>query len=121
MSAPINVKTDKFILLSNSEALGILRAYSERERERTGTVSLLVQRALEYLSKFSRVPPEKAGELREKLVSFGFKSESIVMIMNICPRSVDELRTLLVLEDKVYETSVLEQVLALLKEYCIEE
>lgn len=121
MSTPINVKTEKFILLSNSEALGILKAYSERERERTGTVSLLVQRALEYLNKFSRVPPERAGELREKLSSFGFKEKSIIMIMNICPRSIDELRTLLVFEESVYDTSVLEQVLAVLRDYCLEE
>ncbi|MEM4717357.1 MAG: RNA polymerase Rpb4 [Desulfurococcaceae archaeon] len=121
MGTPINIKAEKVEILSNSEVLKILKEYSEREKEVTGTIPLLIQRVLEYLHKFSKIDIERSRELREKLVSFGFKDESIVMIMNICPASVDELRSLLILEDKVYETTILEQVVALLKDYCFEE
>lgn len=121
MSSPLSIKVEKVALISNSEALKILKEHYERERETTGTTSLLVQRVLEYLHKFSKIPPEKVEELRKNLVAMGLKDGSIVMIMNICPTTTDELRTLLVLEDKVFETEQLDKMLSLLKEYCVEE
>lgn len=121
MSSPLSIKVEKVTLISNSEALKILKEHHEREREATGTTSLLVQRVLEYLYKFSKITPEKAEELRKNLAAMGLKDESIVMIMNICPATTDELRTLLVLEDKVFETEQLVKIINLLKEYCVKE
>lgn len=121
MSSPLRIKAEKVTLITNSEALKILMEYHEREKESTGTVSLLVQRVLDYLRKFSKIPPEKVEELREKLASTGLKEESIVMIINVCPGTIDELRTLLVLEEKVLETEQLEKIVNLLKEYCVDK
>jgi DNA-directed RNA polymerase subunit F len=121
LSSPTRIKAEKVILITNSEALKILEEYHKHEKETTGTVSLLVQRVLDYLRKFSKIPPEKVEELREKLVSMGLKEESIIMIMNVCPGTIDELRTLLVLEEKVLESEQLEKIVNLLKEYCVEK
>lgn len=120
MSLPLKVKVEKVKLLSNAEALKILKEHSEREREKTGAVSLLVQRVLEYLYKFNKVQVEKAEEFAEKLVAIGLREESIVMIMNMCPRSVDELLTLLVYEERVPEKEQLERILGIVSEYCVE-
>jgi DNA-directed RNA polymerase subunit F len=120
LSLPLKVKVEKVKLLSNAEALKILKEHSEREREKTGAVSLLVQRVLEYLYKFNKVQVEKAEEFAEKLVAIGLREESIVMIMNMCPRSVDELLTLLVYEERVPEKEQLERILGIVSEYCVE-
>jgi DNA-directed RNA polymerase subunit F len=120
LSLPLKVKVEKVKLLSNAEALKILKEHSEREREKTGAVSLLVQRVLEYLYKFNKVQVEKAEEFAEKLVAIGLREESILMIMNMCPRSVDELLTLLVYEERVPEKEQLERILGIVSEYCVE-
>jgi len=120
LSLPLRVKVEKVKLLSNAEALKILKEHSEREREKTGAVPLLVQRVLEYLYKFNKVQVEKAEEFAEKLVAIGLREESIVMIMNMCPRSVDELLTLLVYEERVPEKEQLERILGIVSEYCVE-
>jgi DNA-directed RNA polymerase subunit F len=120
LSLPLRVKVEKVKLLSNAEALKILKEYSEREREKTGAVSLLVQRVLEYLYKFNKVQVEKAEEFAEKLVAIGLREESIVMIMNMCPRSIDELLTLLVYKERVPEEEQLERILGIVSEYCVE-
>jgi len=120
LSLPLKVKVEKVKLLSNAEALKILKEHSEREREKTGAVSLLVQRVLEYLYKFNKVQVEKAEEFAEKLVAIGLRGESIVMIMNMCPRSIDELLTLLVYEERVPEKEQLERILGIVSEYCVE-
>lgn len=118
MSTPIRIKADSIRLVSNPEALAYLKMYEDELRETVGTISPTVSRVIEYLSKFSKIRVDKAPELREILESKGFKPETIVMIMNICPKTLDELRPLLELENKVYETSFLEEVLGLLGNYC---
>ncbi|ADV64351.1 RNA polymerase Rpb4 family protein [Desulfurococcus mucosus] len=107
--------------LSNSEAYAILRSVVEKTREETGTVSLLLSRVLEYLEKNHRIPPEKAGELRAFLESKGLKEETIVILMNICPSTLDELRYLMELEEKLPEQGVLEEILSTLSKYCVSE
>ncbi|MEM4481738.1 MAG: RNA polymerase Rpb4 [Desulfurococcaceae archaeon] len=120
MSTPLRIKAESVKLLSNTEALNYLREYSERLRRETGTTSLLSSRVLEYLSKFSKLPAEKTNEFREKLNELGLKEGTVVMIMNICPKNLDELRPLLILEEKTPEPAVLDKVIDLAKEYCLE-
>lgn len=121
MSTPVKIKPESIKLLSNPEALAYLKKYVEKVKETTGTTSPLISRVLEYLSKFSKIPSEKALEVREKLLLKGLKEETVVMIMNICPKTIDELRILLELEDKVYETAFLEDIVKMLNEYCVKE
>lgn len=121
MSVPIKVKVESIKFLSNSEALDFLKEYTERVRSETGTVPLLSSRVLEYLSKFARVPHEKAPQFRERLAALGLKELTIVMVMNICPTTLDELRPLLILEDRAPEMETLSQITNLTKEYCVEQ
>ena len=121
MSYPLKLKVDKLQLISNPEALQILKDLSEKERERFGEVSFIVQRVLEYLHKFNKVPIERAREFREKLESMGLKEDSVVMIMNMCSRTLDELLVLLVNEERSLEKERVEEILKLVNEYCIEE
>lgn len=121
MSYPLKLKVNKLRLISNPEALQILREHSEKEREKFGEASFIVQRVLEYLYKFNKISAEKAREFREKLELMGLREDSIVMIMNICPRTVDELLTLLVNEERSLEKEQLEEIIKLVNEYCTEE
>ncbi|MEM1864498.1 MAG: hypothetical protein QXN10_06340 [Desulfurococcaceae archaeon] len=41
------------------------------------------------------------------------------MIINICPMDIDELRSLMEFEEKVYEESVLNEIVNYLKNYCV--
>jgi len=69
----MKAKTDKITLLSNPEALKILREYVEREREKTGAVPLIAQRVLDYLQKFSKVPVEKQVNSERSLLRSGLE------------------------------------------------
>jgi len=120
MSAPLRVKVEKVDFISNAEALKYLKEYSEIEKSRTGTIPLLLQRVIDYLQRFNKVSLEKATELQEKLSSLGLKEKTIIMIMNTCPKTRDELRPLLVFEEKILETEQLDKIINLLSEYCIE-
>lgn len=114
------IRPDSIKFVSNAEALMYLKKYEDNIKI-AGSMPLLVTRVVEYLSKFSKIPIEKAPELREKLAAKGLKEKTIVMVMNICPKTVDELRSLMELEDKVYESSFLEELVSILSEYCVEQ
>ncbi|MET1159376.1 MAG: DNA-directed RNA polymerase subunit F [Thermoprotei archaeon] len=114
----INILEEKH--LSNPEALELLKKVAEKIREKEGTIPPLLAKTLEYLQKTSKISPEKARELREKLEEKGLKQESIVMIVNICPNTLGELRTLLELEEKSFGEEELKEILETVKNYCTE-
>lgn len=75
------------------------------------------RRALDYLSKFSKVDSEAAEMLVEKLVSdFGLEKHEAVQIVNCMPKSVDELRVFLAGGRKIIEASRLEAIVKILDE-----
>ena len=78
----------------------------------------LTKRTYEYLRTFSKMDSKTARELVEKLVREGIKEEVAVMILNICPQSTDELRTILAYEKKFYSTEEVEKILSLIKDKC---
>lgn len=114
----ISVKSEK--MLSNAEAYLYISSAVERIREKEGTVPLLLIRTLEYLKKNLGVNPEKAEEVRKYLESKGFRPETVVMLMNICPKSVEEALPILELEPKRDE-ELLKETLSFLKENCVSE
>jgi DNA-directed RNA polymerase subunit F len=105
-------------LLSNPEAYKLLKKVVEKIQEKEGSVPILLSKTLHYLSEFSKMPPESAEALRKVLKKFDLKDETIVMIINICPETIDELRTLFELEEKVIDTETAEQILETIKPYC---
>jgi len=76
------------------------------------------RRTLDYASKFSRVEPESAEKLVEKLVKkFGLEKEGAIQIVNCMPKSIGELRVFLAAGRKIIETSKLEAIVNLLDEH----
>jgi DNA-directed RNA polymerase subunit F len=74
--------------------------------------------ALSHASKFSKIPSEKAEKLVEDLVDkFKISKATAVQMVNILPASIEELRTLLLREGKVFLTEDLEKILELARSY----
>jgi DNA-directed RNA polymerase subunit F len=75
------------------------------------------RRTLDYVSKFSKVDPDKAVELVAKLVKeYELDEVEAVQIINCMPETVDELRVFLAGGRKIIETSKLALVVELLNE-----
>jgi DNA-directed RNA polymerase subunit F len=75
------------------------------------------RRTLDYVSKFSKVDPEKAEELLQKLVKeYELNEPEAVQILNCLPETVDELRVFLAGGRKIIETQKLNQIVELLNE-----
>src|SRR5207244_4740784 len=52
------------------------------------------KRTLDYLSKFSKATPEEARKMRKQLESdCGLTPEEAVEVVNIMPKTIEELRT----------------------------
>jgi len=96
----------------------IVKRLLEEEIRRREKVSNLLQSVYEHVKKLSYCSEGAAERLMEELTSMGFKRITAAMIINIRPRVLDELRTLLVFESRVPDEDVLNRVLELLDEYC---
>jgi len=74
------------------------------------------KRTLDYTSKFAKVTPEKAKKLRKELQSeCGLSEEEAVEVVNVMPKSVEELRTFTSGWRKLLPTETLEKILEILK------
>ncbi len=107
--------------ISNVEAYRILKEAIEKIKEYEGSVPPFLVKTLTYLSKSSKLTPEEAESLKNTLLKYGLKEETAIMIVNICPQTLDELRTLLELEEKYIDTETAEEILKMVKSYCREE
>jgi len=52
----------------------------------------LQRRVLDYVSKFSKLPPEDAEKVVEKLVEAGVERDVAIQMVNCLPKSVEEVR-----------------------------
>ena len=59
---------------------------------------------LDYAIKFSKVDSKVVKELYQKLNEYGLKPQTIIQIINIMPRTSDELKVILI-EDCLLYTS----------------
>ncbi len=99
----------------------VAKKYLEEYQEtvtKYSEVPELIRSMLEYATQVSKCDPENAEKVYRELVNMGFKEITAAMIVNIRPRVLDELRTLLVFETEVPEEDVLKKVLELLDTYC---
>ncbi|HSV50127.1 MAG TPA: hypothetical protein VLH35_07400 [Candidatus Acidoferrales bacterium] len=75
------------------------------------------RRTLDYASKFSKLTPEKAEELLQKLVKeYELDEAEAVQILNCLPETVDELRVFLAGGKKIIDAQKLAQIVELLNE-----
>ncbi|MEM2836423.1 MAG: RNA polymerase Rpb4 family protein [Candidatus Bathyarchaeia archaeon] len=80
------------------------------------------RRTLDYAAKMSYLDPENAKKLIEELRAEGIlEEEEIVQVVNIMPKTIEELRAILAGGRKVIETSVLEKILSILDKYRIDK
>lgn len=86
-----------------------------------GDVSDVVIRTYEYVRRFTKCDEEKIEELRSFLEERGFNEKTIAMVLSICPTTIEELRSLLVFEDKTYDTDVLNEIVETIKKHIISE
>ncbi len=102
-------KTD----LTIPEALEILK-----KRAAEGELSELQTRALTYLEAFAKCSAENAKRLVEELVERGVEKEYAIMVVNIAPQTVDELRTILAGSSKTFTSEELAEIAELVAKYC---
>jgi DNA-directed RNA polymerase subunit F len=120
MSVFTKLKAEEVKLLSNPETLEYVEKYIERIKSETGSTPPLALRVLEYLRKFSKIPRDHVSEVRSNLEKLGLKEESVIMIMNICPKNTDDLKTILQVEEKILEQEFLEKIISIIKDHCSE-
>ncbi len=87
------------------------------QREKEGELSYLQRLTYDYSIKLSKLSPEKAEELLNRLKEDGIPSLIAAQIVNIMPKTVDELRTIFVSESRPFLPSELEKVLTVVNSY----
>lgn len=76
------------------------------------------RRTLDYTSKFSKIPPQKAEKLVKELgEKFQLERKDAIQIANTMPRYIEELRTILTVKGRIISGTQLEDMLKLLNGY----
>jgi DNA-directed RNA polymerase subunit F len=97
-------------LLTLSEAHQILEKIDVEKADQ------IQKRTLDYVSKFAKISAESAKKLRKQLESeCGLSTEEAVEVINIMPKSIEELRTFTAGWRKLLPTETLEKMLKILK------
>jgi len=74
------------------------------------------KRTLDYTSKFAKATPENAKRLRKEVeTECGLSQEEAVEVVNVMPKSIEELRTFTSGWRKLLPTETLEKILRILK------
>ena len=80
------------------------------------TADQIQKRTLDYTAKFAKTPAENVKKLRKELeTECGLSEEESVELINIMPKSVEELRTFTSGWRKLLSTETLEQILKILQ------
>ncbi|MCS7140106.1 MAG: RNA polymerase Rpb4 family protein [Candidatus Nezhaarchaeota archaeon] len=97
--------------------LPVVRDLLEARQKRAPLESYQLS-ALHHSSRFSKLTSDKAERLMDELVNnFKISRISAAQIVNILPLTIQELRTLLAKEGRVFLTEDLEKILELIKSY----
>ncbi|MEZ0290726.1 MAG: hypothetical protein ABWJ42_06535 [Sulfolobales archaeon] len=78
----------------------------------------LLYRVLEYGEEVAKCDFEAAEEIARILSEKGLKDVTITQIIDIAPRTVDELRILFYFEERIPDREFLEEIINLLNEKC---
>lgn len=103
------VASKKGKVISVPEAKEIL---SKIDPEQTDQIQ---KRTMDYLQKFSKIEPEKARKVRKALVEeCGLTMEEATELVNVMPKSQEELRVFTAGWRKLVPTATIEKILKLL-------
>ncbi|RLE52093.1 MAG: RNA polymerase Rpb4 [Candidatus Methanomethylicota archaeon] len=107
----------KKIVECKEATISAVKEFLEKLKESV-ELSPMQRVTLDYASKLAKLPSEKAEALVSKLVEeFKLSRFTAVQIANILPQTIEELRTLLVVEGRIFLTSELEKMLSIIKEF----
>ena len=96
-------------LLSIPEANQILQKMDLEKADQ------IQKRTLDYITKFSKASPEEARKMRKQLESdCGLTPEEAVEVVNVMPKTIEELRTFTSGWRKLLPTETLEKALKIL-------
>ena len=87
------------------------------QRLKEGELSHLQRLTYDYATKFSKLSPEKADALLQRLKEEGVSAAIASQIVNIMPVSVEELRTIFSGENKPVLPSELEKILSVVNSF----
>jgi DNA-directed RNA polymerase subunit F len=94
------------------EAKAILESLGEENLDQ------FQRRSLDYVTKMSYIDPESARKLLEELKADGtLEEDEAIQVVNIMPKSIEELRVFLTGGRKIVETAKLEKILSILDKY----
>lgn len=104
------------ILEKREVTLAEVRKLLEK-RQQEGELTLTQRVTLDYVTKIGKnQDQDKANELVERLMGMGLQRPTAAQVVNVMPKSADELRTLLVGERKTFLKTDLEKILKQLSE-----
>lgn len=79
------------------------------------SIDQIQKRTLEYVTKFAKVDAEKAKEMVKKLVEeCELNEEEATELVNILPKSIEEVRAFTMGWKKLFSTEKLEKILSIL-------
>lgn len=103
-------------LLTLAEVVEILESIG-KERELTSIETY----TLEYAKKFLKISPENARKGVKELVELGVPEEIAVQLINIMPKSKEEVMVILAPSFRVAEKDLARKILEVLDKYRLEE
>lgn len=107
----------KKILVSYHEARTLLEPRIKEE-----SVLDIQVKTWEYLKIFGDRSPEEARRILEELLKLGIKDVVAVNILNICPSSEGEVRSILSMDKEAsYPLDIPEKILAVIRDYCSQQ
>jgi len=88
------------------------------DEERRRELSSIEVVTLDYARKFSKLSPEAAEKLLNELIEQAdLPPEVAVQLVNIMPKTIDEIRTILAFMKKTYLEEDLRKILVILDKY----
>jgi len=104
--------------IPNSLARKILEEYIERISSKD-IVPELIRVTQEYLDKTMKCDVDRSEKLYNELKTFNLKESTISMIINLLPRTIDELKFVVAtFEEIVPDEEALNRILELVNQYC---
>jgi DNA-directed RNA polymerase subunit F len=96
--------------------LTLTEAHQVLEKIDVEKADQIQKRTLDYTSKFAKMSPETAKKLRKQLeTDCGLSEAEAVEVVNVMPKSIEELRTFTAGWRKLLATETLEKILRTLK------
>jgi DNA-directed RNA polymerase subunit F len=101
---------------ASKKLLTIAEAHQILQKIDVAKADQIQKRTLDYTSKFAKATPESAKRLRKELeTECGLSEEEAVEVVNVMPKSIEELRTFTSGWRKLLPTETLDKILKILK------